>query len=463
MGSRIPIVAIVGRTNVGKSTLFNALYGRRKAIVEDIAHVTRDRNYALVRHSGFSFILVDTGGLVGEEGEEAPEISQSVRAQAEIAIAESDLVLALFDGLTGPLPLDREVVDILRRCGKEILWVVNKCEKPLNKVLATEFYSLGINELHFISAAHRRGLEELVKAVGTMLKSGSAADVAAEEVYDVIKVAIIGKPNVGKSSLVNRILGMERIICSPDPGTTRDSIDTLLTREGQKFLLIDTAGLRKKARVEAHSLERLSNLRTMRVLARCDVAVLMLDATQGEPAEQDKKIADLLNSRGKSLIIVVNKWDAVPDKDHRTVKEFEERIFAKLNFVRYAPLLFISARTGRRCPAVLSTAKEVFEAARQCVQTSDLNKVLGQAFERNPPPVYRGEPVKLFFAKQIGVAPPRIVLFLNRPDKLGDPYQRYLKRVLRDKYSFKGVDIKLELRKRSQSRKTQERQETPAP
>lgn len=453
-----PIVAIVGRTNVGKSTLFNALLGRRQAIVEDTPGVTRDRNYRDVQRGGISFTLVDTGGLVGEEGEDSAGISgisQSVRAQTEVAIAESALVLVLFDGLSGPLALDREVVDILRRSGKETLWIVNKCEKPINEILAAEFYALGLEELHFISAAHRRGMDELMQAIKLKLEpqDPAAAEEPAEQ--DLIKVAIIGKPNVGKSTLVNKILGAPRLICSELPGTTRDSIDTELTRNSQKYLLIDTAGLRKKAKVAPQSLERFSNLRTLRAVARADVIVLLLDATQGAPAEQDKKITDLINERGKSLIIVVNKWDAV-EKNHRSVKTYETAVFQTLKFVHYAPLVFVSALSGRRCPAVLDTARRVFEEARQRIPTAELNKIMNYAFQHNPPPVYRGEPIKLFFATQIGVAPPRIVLFLNRPDKLGDPYQRYLKRELRSKHAFAGTDIKLELRKRSAKSNRQE-------
>jgi GTP-binding protein len=462
----VPIVAIVGRTNVGKSTLFNALIGRRISIVEDVPGVTRDRHYATVNWGGKSFSLVDTGGLVGAR--EGDELHESVRAQAEIAIEESDLVLAVFDGLAGPHPGDDEVVDLLRRSGKKVLWTVNKCEKPGTAESASEFYNFGIDEFTTVSAAHRLGIqllagkimetlglgapaasrEEAEQAEGTGESREDAPPHEEAEGSGEIRVAVIGKPNVGKSSIINRVLGEERLVASAIPGTTTDSIDVHLTRDKKEYIFVDTAGLRKKSRVESGTVERYGNLRTLRALARCDVAVLVLDATEAAPSEQDLKIAALAHERGKGLVVVVNKWDAV-EKDHRTVKHYKDVIQHAFNFAKYAPILFVSALSGRRCPSILETAREVYEAARYRMPTSELNRILSSAFNNRPPPVYRGEPIRLFFATQIGVAPPTIVLFLNHPKRLSPSYQRYLRTAIRKQVPFPGIDIKFHPRKRT--------------
>ena len=445
---RIPTVAIVGRTNVGKSTLFNAFLGRRVSIVEDTPGVTRDRHYALIKRFEFPFTVIDTGGLVGEEG---TGLEDQVRNQAEIAIEEADLVICLFDGIDGIHPQDSDVVDILRRSGKPVLWTVNKCEKPLTQTYAAEYYQLGIDEIHFVSAAHQVGVTELAESIG------EALEINPEEIPDpekteetIIKVAILGKPNVGKSSLINRILGEERLVTSDIAGTTRDSIDAFLTRDGQKFQIVDTAGLRKKANVDHESVERYSNLHALKSLASCDVAVLVIDGSQGLPTEQDTKVAALVHERGRGFIIVVNKWDDV-EKDHRTVKAFEEGIRGIMKFTPYAPILFVSALTGRRCPSILQKVKEVYLSSTTRIKTGPLNKVLGRAFEIKPPPVYRGAPVKMFFATQVSVAPPEIVVFLNHPDKLGFSYERYIKNSLRKEFPFEGTDIKIIFKRKKES------------
>lgn len=449
MVRKIPVVAIVGRTNVGKSTLFNALARRRLAVVEDTPGVTRDRHYALIKGYGSPFTLIDTGGLVGEDEQgELAKIRKSVRAQTDIAIKECDLALVVFDGIAGPHSLDYEVVDELRRAGKSVLWVVNKCERPLNEVLAAEFYALGINEYVCVSAAHRLGVKELGAAISARVGGSITAD-GVEDDLRGIRVAVLGRPNVGKSSLINRILGEERLIASDVPGTTRDSIDVELTREGRDFVLVDTAGLRKRSKVDAGTIERFSNLRTLRTLAGCDVAVLVLDATQGAPSDQERRIAELIHERGRGFIIAVNKWDAV-EKDHRTVHDFKELVYRELGFVRYAPILFISALSGRRCPLVLREAAQIFDEARKRIQTSKLNDVLQRIFRLRPPPVVRGDAVKLFFATQVSVAPPTILMFMNHPQELKPSYLRYVKAHLRKEFAFPGVDIKLEPRKRTE-------------
>lgn len=443
----LPLVAIVGRTNVGKSTLFNALSRRRLAVVEDLPGVTRDRNYGRVAAPGMTYSLVDTGGLIGEEQH---ELADAVARQSRVALAEADLVLAVMDGLNGIHPYDQDVVQELRRSGKQIIWVINKCEKSVSETLAAEFYSLGIDEFVCISAAHRIGIDELQRRITAALQSVVAEQPQPEEQNQErpIRVAVIGRPNVGKSTLINKILGEERLIASPVPGTTRDSIDVRLRREGRDFILVDTAGLRKKGRIDDGTVERFSNLRTIRALAMADVTVLLLDATQGAPSEQDTRIAMLAHERGKGLIVAVNKWDLV-EKDHRTSRGFIETIRRELRFARYAPVLFISALTGQRCPNVLQYAQRVYDDSRQRVQTSDLNRLLGAAMASWPPPVYRGEPVKLFFATQTGVAPPSFVLFMNHPQRINFSYKRFLQNAIRKEFPFTGVDLKLDLKKRT--------------
>ncbi|RIL09753.1 MAG: ribosome biogenesis GTPase Der [Proteobacteria bacterium] len=445
----VPLVAIVGRTNVGKSTLFNALLRRRLAIVEDSPGVTRDRHYAYLQHFGFPMTLVDTGGLVGEDHLGSAEIQKAVNTQTRLAIDQSDLIMAVFDGIAGPHDLDKQVVKILRRSGKEIVWVINKCESTNVQAQSPEFYALGLKDLICVSAVHGAGIKELGKLIGQKLGIEAIEDSEQDDSADSrIKVAILGKPNVGKSSIVNRILGEERLVISDQPGTTRDSIDTALKRDGQEFVLIDTAGLRRKSKVPSSSIERFGNLRSLAALARCDVACLVLDGA-AELTDQDKRIAQLIHERGRAMVLVVNKWDLV-EKDHRTVKAYKDALRQTLPFISYAPVLFVSALSGRRCPSILGSAKRVQSAANQRIATSELNKILSRAFQVKTPPVVRGEPVKLFFATQIAAAPPTVVMFVSRPKDLPDSYQRYLKTQLRKHFAFEGSDIRIILRKRTE-------------
>ncbi len=443
--SRGPLIAIIGRTNVGKSTLFNAIAGQRLAIVEDQPGVTRDRAYTHVTRHGFPFTLVDTGGLVGEE---TSEFRRSVRQQTELAISEADLILALFDGLHPLHPGDYEVVELLRKVKKKVLWVANKCEKPNTVAMSAEFYSLGIENLHCISAAHNLGIPELIEEMRSVLEQESSLISQVNLKEGQIRVALVGRPNVGKSTFVNKILGEERVISSEIPGTTRDSIDIELKRDGQEFVLVDTAGLRKRAKIDDSSIERFSALRTLRALAQSDVAVLLLDGTLEHPSEQDVKIAGLIHDRGLPFIIVVNKWDLV-EKDHKTSRAYTEKVREAMKFCRYAPVLFVSALTGRRCPSVLTKAREVHANSQLRIQTGDLNRLLDAAFKRRQAPVYRGEPIKLYFATQVGVTPPTIVLFVNHPRELPFSYQRYLKNSIRKHYAFEGSALKLVFRKKS--------------
>lgn len=506
--AQIPLVAIVGRTNVGKSTLFNALIGRRTSVTEDSPGVTRDRSYGTVNSFGVMFRLIDTGGLVGEEDD---QLHSSVQMQTRLAIQEADAIIVVFDGIAGVHPLDHLVMDELRQTKKPIVWVANKCEKEVNKVAASEFYALGIDDIIPISAAHREGLRALVRRLAELVgplpagtrestKKGKGAkrgrdeinlkdliaaesseqssstsastknghedgdiseldlaELSAEEGAQTsgensinatpIRVAVIGRPNVGKSTLINKIIGEDRLVTSPIAGTTRDAIDISVKREGRDYVFVDTAGLRKKARVDDGSVERYSNLRTLRALAQCDVVVFVIDAIEGAPSAQDAAILGLAHERGKAIVLVVNKWDAI-EKDHRTVHAFQNAVYESLKFARYAPVLFVSALLGRRCPSVLATVGQVYDNARVRISTGDLNRVLERAISSKTPPIYRGEPLKFYFATQVSVAPPTIVLFINHPRAMHFAYERYLRNLIRTHFPFVGSDIKFQLRKK---------------
>lgn len=467
----VPTVCIVGRTNVGKSTLFNALAGRRKAVVKDQPGVTRDRFYELVTRFDFPFTLIDTGALVGEED---IALHESVRQQSELAMRQSDVIIVVFDGLHGLHPLDSEVLDLVRQAGKPTIFVANKCEKPSAAMTATELYGLGIEEIIPISAAHRRGIRDLMAKVREIvapldinIEMPETQDIDSEEGdLDVrllpehvvpedesgpaqrINLAIIGKPNVGKSTFVNRLLGEERMICSPIAGTTRDSIKSELGRGGRTFEIVDTAGLRKKAGVRDGTVERFSNIRTLRSLAQSDVAVFLLDAAEGIPTEQDARIVGLAHEKGKSLVIVVNKWDLI-EKEPRTAEAYRHAVRSVFKFAAYAPVVFVSALTGQRCLAVLDAVAEVADAARIRLSTSEANRIFTEAFKAKPPPVYRGNPVKLLYATQVATKPPTFAVFVNYPERLRFNYERYLKNSVRKVLPFIGNDIRILFRRRS--------------
>lgn len=440
----LPTIAIVGRTNVGKSTLFNLIAGQDLAIVEDRPGVTRDRNYIVLNNYTQPFCLVDTGGLLGEQ---QAELTSSVKEQTEIAIHEADLIIALFDAKEGLHPQDRQVVQLLRKSEKPVVWVANKCEGKDSDVRAQELYSLGVDEIHSISAAHNQGIKQMLKAVWQKLEIDQKFIKNEEEKDTSIRVALLGKPNVGKSTFINKVLGQDRLITSPISGTTRDSIDVSLIRDGQKFILVDTAGLRKRKNIESKTIEQLSTFRTLKSIAICDIALLVIDATEGKPSDQDARIAQLIDERGKGLIIVVNKWDAV-EKNHKSAKEYEKEIYEVFRFCKYAPIIFISALTGRRCPNVLTTVLKIYEEGKVRIKTNELNKMLEIAISKNPAPIYRGTPTKFYFASQLGENPPSFVLFFNNPKRIGEAYLRYLKSYIRTKYPYTGYDIKLIPRKR---------------
>ena len=442
----IPKVAIIGRTNVGKSTLFNQIVGRKLAIVEDAPGVTRDRAYAMVNSQGFTFNLIDTGGLLGDTKD---EFQDEITKQAQIAISQADIILVLFDGKVGVHPLDREIVKSLYGIKKPIIYLVNKCEKQDDQYGANDFYKLGIEKFFCISAAHNVGVREVVAEIKTyfdkkILENENIVD-------DSIRVAIVGKPNAGKSTLINLLCGENRVITSDISGTTRDSIEVNVKVNGQDYILVDTAGLRKKAKVKDDTIEEYGTIRSIEALSNADVSILLLDASLDKVAtEQDQKIAGLIHDRGIPFIIAANKWDLV-EKDHKTVKEFERNIYDIFKFARYAPIIYISAKDGKRCSKLLPKAKEVYENARHRITTAALNKVINTAFEKRPPTPYRGQVIKVYFSTQIQVAPPTFVVFVNHPKSLHFSYLRYLKNEIRNEFGFEGSNIKVIVRKRNEN------------
>lgn len=452
---RMPVVALVGRPNVGKSTLFNRLTGERRAIVEDEPGTTRDRLYGQSEWSGRNFIVVDTGGLDIALTEKAPDkgdqpaalsassrdYAREIRQQAEIAIAEADVVVLLVDVRDGLTSADRDVAEILRRSGRPVILAVNKADNEARRQAALEFYELDLGEPFPISALHGTGTGDLLDAVVAGLPV-----IEEEEPADTVRVAIVGRPNVGKSSLLNALLQEERAIVSPIPGTTRDAIDTELKWEGQRITLIDTAGIRRRGRVEP-GVEKYSVLRALNAIQRADVVLLVVDATEGITA-QDTHVAGFILEAYKSVAVIVNKWDAVPNKDERTMQQFTAEIRQKLRFMDYVPVLFVSALTRQRVSKVLPLAMAVAAQRLVRVPTAELNRLLREAMSAHPAPSRRGKPLKLLYATQADVAPPTFVLFVNDPELVHFSYVRFLENRIREQYSFEGTPLRFHFRRR---------------
>ena len=436
-----PVVAIVGRPNVGKSTLFNTLAGDRISIVQDTPGVTRDRIYADVTWLNYNFTIVDTGGI---EPESNDIILKSMREQAEIAIETADVILFVTDVRQGLVDADGKVADMLRRSKKPIVLVVNKVdsfEKFMPDVY--EFYNLGLGDPQPISAASQLGLgdmlDEVVKHFGeTALK---------EEEDERPRIAIIGKPNVGKSSIINKLLGEDRVIVSNIAGTTRDAIDTTIKRNGTEYVFIDTAGLRRKNKIK-EEIERYSIIRTVSAVERCNVAVLVIDATEGI-TDQDTKIAGIAHERGKGMIIAVNKWDAI-EKNDKTMKKFTEDVREKLSYMPYAELLFISAETGQRLPKLLETIDMVIENHSLRVATGVLNEIMAEAVALNQPPSDKGKRLRLYYITQVSVKPPTFVIFVNDKELMHFSYTRYIENKIREAFGFKGTPLKFIIRERKE-------------
>ncbi len=441
MKRTLPTVAIVGRPNVGKSTFFNRLLGHKLAIVEDTPGVTRDRHYARAEWAGHTFWAVDTGGL--EIGADEP-LAQAIRSQVEAAIEEADVIVFLVDGREGLQGMDERIAEELRKSGRPIVLVVNKLDKIPQEIAQHDFWELGLGEPVPVSAGTGKGTGDMLD----VLVSHFPPAVEDEE-DEALRVAVIGKPNVGKSSLINKLLGEDRLVVSDVAGTTRDAIDTSLRFNGRELIFVDTAGLRRHSRA-AEGLEFYSSLRTERAIERSDVCVLMIEGT--EPAHvQDLKIAELAWRAGRGLIIVVNKWDVV-EKETNTALEYQRQITERAPQLRWVPFLFASALTGQRVQKVLELVLQVAEERQKRVPTAEVAEAFRQLAERQPPPHYRGMRVKLLYATQADVAPPTFVLFVNHPKALTDTYLRYLRNAVRERWRFTGTPVRLRLRGRREEK-----------
>lgn len=437
-----PTVALVGRPNVGKSTLFNRLCGGRAAIVSDRAGTTRDRHFGEANWIGVDFWVVDTGGLVFDSEE---TMDKAIRAQVERAVEQSDVVLLLVDSKDGVNPIDEEIARRLRTSGRPVILAVNKIDEISDRDSRFPFYSLGLGEPYAVSAGTGKGSGDLLDALVALFPPGDEAE--AEE---RVKVAVVGRPNAGKSSLVNKLLGEERLVVTPIAGTTRDAIDSNLSYHGKTITFIDTAGLRRHAKVQ-DSLEFYSNMRTERAVHRADVCVLVVDAELGLH-NQDLRIANQAWDQGCGLIIVVNKWDLIKEKDANTAKRGEETLIEKAPFLENVPFLYGSALTGQRIHKLLDMVLEVAEARTQRVPTAEVNKVLQELLQRAAPPQKMGEEVKLLYATQIETSPPTIAIVSNRPDDIPESYQRYLARGFRNAWGFTGAPLRLKFNRRGSKR-----------
>lgn len=437
MSGRLPVVAVVGRPNVGKSTFFNRVIGKRLAIVDDRPGVTRDRNFARAEWAGREFYVIDTGGVI--EGSDAP-LDRAVRAQALAAVEQADVVLMLVDAREGVHPLDEMVAGLLRKSGRPVLVVANKLDNLPLDAARHDFWSLGLGEPRPVSAISGKGSGDVLDGVVARFPPEPEAGPTEGE----IRVAIVGKPNVGKSSFLNRLVGEERVVVSEEAGTTRDAVDTPFQYHGRTLVLVDTAGLRRQTRVK-DSIEYYSALRTDRAVHDADVCVVMVDATESELHAQDVRVAQIAWEAGKGVILVVNKWDLVA-KETMTAPDWEKTARARVPFLQWAPILFTSALTGQRVRKCLDLVLEVQEQRLRRIETHDVNEVLARLLDRQPPPTHRGRRVRVRYATQIGVAPPTFAIFCNFPKALADHYIRFLHNGFREAWTFMGTPIRLRVR-----------------
>ena len=441
---RKPIVAIVGRPNVGKSTLVNRLIGHRNSIVDDRPGVTRDRIYFDVEWQNKLFTVIDTGGIVpGDED----EIMLSIYDQAKIACDEADKIIFVVDGKDGVHPVDEDIANILRQSDKPVFVAVNKLDNPESLAMMSDFYSLAIGELVGISALHGSG------GVGDLLDMVTKDfEITEEETPDeTIKIAIVGRPNAGKSSIVNALLNEDRVIVSDISGTTRDSIDSKIKYHGKDFIIVDTAGIRKKAKVE-WGVEKFAVNRAIRSIKDCDVAVLVIDAAQGI-SDQDKKISSIITEAGKGLIVAVNKWDLIENKKSNTINQFDLKLANEIPFLDFAPKIYISAVTKQRLNQIFEKTLEVYEQCTKRVSTGLLNKVINEAYVLNPPQSVKNARLKILYTTQINTQPPSFVLFVNNEDLMKDHYKRYIENKLREAFGFFGTPIKISVRSRGDKNK----------
>lgn len=441
-----PIVAIIGRPNVGKSTFVNRLAGARHSIVDDAPGVTRDRKYFDVQWLDKVFTVIDTGGIVPSDEEDIPV---NIFAQAKIACEEADKIIFMTDGKDGVTPIDEDIANILRRSDKPIYLAVNKIDSAERNSYAAEFYSLSLGEPFPISALHGSGgVGDLLDAV----TSDFEAPTEEEEVENrPIRIAIVGKPNAGKSSIVNALLGKDRCIVSDISGTTRDTIDSTVHYEKEEFILVDTAGIRKKAKVD-WGVEKFAVTRAIKAIRDCDVAILVIDATDGM-TDQDKKIASIVIEAGKGMIVAINKWDLVENKQSSTINKFEKEIEQDAPFLHYVPKIFISAVTKQRLVSIYKETKKVWEQCTKRVSTSVLNKVIADAYAMVPPDTVKNKRVKIYYTTQVKVAPPSFALFVNKADLLKDSYKRYIENRMREAFGFFGTPIRLSVREKGDKEK----------
>ncbi len=439
--SRIPVVAVVGRPNVGKSTFVNRLVGARQSIVDDRPGVTRDRIYFDVEWQHKEFTVIDTGGIIpGNED----EIMLNIFAQAQIACDEADSIIFLVDGKEGINPVDYDIANILRRSKKPVYLAVNKIDSPERSMMTADFYALALGEPFPVSALHGSG------GVGDLLDEITKDFEKNQETIknENIRIAIVGKPNAGKSSITNALLGEDRVIVSDISGTTRDSIDSKVKYEGEEFILVDTAGIRKKSKVD-WGVEKFAVDRAIRAIKDCDIALLIVDATEGL-TDQDKKISQIIVEAGKGIIVAVNKWDLIEDKQANSTVKYEEKLRHDAPFLGFAPVIFISAKTKQRLVSIYKKSKEIYEQCQKRVSTSILNKIIIEALAMNPPSTKKGKKLRVLYATQIKTAPPTFILFVNNEDLVQDSYKRYLENKMREAFGFTGTPIRLSFRERKE-------------
>ncbi len=438
---RKPTVAIVGRPNVGKSTFVNRLIGARNSIVHDMPGVTRDRIYFDVEWQNKGFTVIDTGGIIPGDGD---DIMVSIFDQARLACEEADRIIFLVDGKDGINPVDYDIANILRQSGKPIFLAVNKCDNPDSLLMTSDFYALSVGNPIGISALHGSG------GVGDLLDVVTEGfDVSEEEEKDGrIRIAIVGRPNAGKSSIVNSLLNTQRVIVSDVSGTTRDSIDSFITYNDKEFVIVDTAGIRKKSKVD-YGVEKFAVDRAIRSIRECDVAVLVIDAKEGI-SDQDKKISSIITESGKGIIVAINKWDLIEEKKANTINKFEQELAKDIPFLSYAPKIFISALTKQRLGQIFDKSLEVYEQCVKRVSTGLLNKVINEAYALNPPTSFKGKRLKVLYTTQAAIQPPTFVLFVNNEELLKDSYKRYLENKLREAFGFFGTPIRISVRERKE-------------
>ena len=439
-----PIVAIVGRPNVGKSTLFNRITHTKDALVDNFPGVTRDRHYGDANWDDVEFTLVDTGGFT-----EGDDLADAVRFQVHQAIADADVIMLLLDGKEGISPFDKDIINLLRRVEKPIFHVVNKIDGAEQEIYLSEFYQLGLETLYPLSAEHRYGLTDLLDEMVNVI-SGLATAPHEEAAGEMIRLAVVGRPNVGKSSLINWVLGENRLLVSNIPGTTRDAIDSVCKLNGKSYLLVDTAGIRRKGKV-SRKLEKFSIIKALRSLERCDVALIVMDAAEGV-TDQDISIAGYAYDRGCGCVFLLNKWDLV-EKDSNTVKAYYERLRDQAKFLSFAPAMTISALTGQRITKTFKLVDEVYSQYVHRIATGQLNRILGKAIEKNAPSMHRGNQIKFYYAAQISTRPPTIVCFVNYPQAIHFSYKRYLINQLREESGLDKTPIRMIFRQREGRKK----------